>query len=184
VALVIVSGGDSVVKDQAVFYHKKRKRKVVALFDNEPGALGHVDDLKKQGFPENRIVVLESVTGSETDIEDLFAESDYLNAVNAFFGKKLKSAKWSNITSASLKKYRESDGKRQRVTKALAELFVSHASDGWGTFDKTGVCDQLCALASESKNAISKESRKRFDQVFKQIEDASRSAVVGDDKVK
>lgn len=177
-------GGDTVVKEQALFYHKKRKRKVVAMFDHEPGALEQVADLKKQGFPEDRIVVLENVTGGETDIEDLFAETDYLNAVNAFYGRKLKSARWSNITPAMLKKHRDPEGKGPRITKILSDLFASHAADGWGSFDKTGVCEQLCGIASESKTAISRESKKRFDDLLKRIGHASRSIFPSEEKAK
>lgn len=162
-------GGDTIVKERALHYYLSRKRKVIAMFDHEPGALAQAQELKQKNFPDEFIIVLDRVNDSDTDIEDLFAEVDYLNAVNAYYGRKLRTAgSWRNIDSLTLKKHRDLSPENKRITKALEHLFESHV--GWGRFDKTGVCERLCETIATG--GVSKESRKRFDQLFKRIAEA------------
>jgi hypothetical protein len=173
----IPAGGHTEVHERAWFYFK-RKRKVVALFDNEPDAVAEAGKLQEKGFPKDQIIIIEKGEKDEADIEDLFTEEDYLNAVNASYGQKLRNARgFSNITKSVLEKARD-NGKRVRIVKALENVFLARAADGWGRFDKSGVCNLLCDRLARSETKISKKSRERFENLFAMVSKAAKSAVI------
>ena len=173
----IPAGGHTEVHERAFFYFK-RKRKVLALFDNEPDALAEAAKLQDKGFPKDQIIIIDKSDKEEADIEDLFSDEDYLNAVNAFYGRKLRNARgFSNITKSVVEKARD-NSKPVRIVKALELVFLARAADGWGKFDKSGVCDSLCDRLARGDAKISKKSRDRFESLFGAISKAARNAVI------
>ena len=170
----IPAGGHAAVKERSLHFFK-RKRKVLALFDSEPDASAQAEELAKKGFPKEQIVVL--LNGKEeADIEDIFSEEDYLNAVNGYYGRKLRDARsWVNVTKGMIDKERDSEGNPKRIIKVLEKLFATHAADGWGKFDKTGVCESLCDRFAKAEFKLSKRSRERIDELSKAITAAAKN---------
>jgi hypothetical protein len=143
---------------------------VAALFDNDPDALAEAAQLEKH-FPKEAIVRI-NVGKSEADIEDVFTLEDYLKAVNGFYSIKLRDAKnFSTITKRDIG-MAITGGGSPRIVKALEKIFLSHATDGWGGFDKLGVCHFLCDGVVSGQFALSVKSKQRFDDLFAQIKKA------------
>ena len=162
----IPSGGHTQVRERALHYYKRRK-KVVALFDSDPDALQQATLLEKH-FPKDAIVRIE-IGKPEAEIEDIFTEDDYLKGVNGFYSSKLRDAKnFSDITKRDLKKAGDEIGS-PRIVKALEYIFVRHAADNWGAFDKQGVCNFLCDALSAGEIVLSVKTKERFDALFSQI---------------
>jgi hypothetical protein len=163
----IPSGGHTQVRERAIHYHKRRK-KVAALFDNDPEALQQATLLEKH-FPKDAIVRLAVGGKPEAEIEDVFTEDDYLKGVNGFYSAKLRDAKnFSDITKRDLKKAGEEIGS-PRIVKSLEYIFARHAADNWGAFDKQGVCNFLCDAFSAGEFSLSVKTKERFDALFSQI---------------
>lgn len=172
----IPAGGHVSVKERALYYFK-RKRRVVALFDNEPDALVEAQDLEKKGFPASQIVIVKGEK-PEADIEDIFSEEDYLAAVNSFYGRKFRATKgWINLTKGAVEKARDEEGKPVRIVKALEKIFLEHVGDGWGKFDKTAVCELLCERYAKNEVKLSKKTRDRFGELCAMVSVAVSESV-------
>jgi len=166
----IPAGGHEQVKDRSLHYHE-RKHRVVALFDKEPDAIKNADALREAGFPEGQIVKID-IGKAESDIEDVFTEDDYLKIVNAYYVEKLKNAKgFHPIRKTDLPRDGNSTG--SRIIKSLERLFKSHQADGWGRFDKTGVCEWFCKNHEDGTFKLSIQSLERFEKLFASIRDAA-----------
>ena len=170
------AGGAPQVKELTL-YHHERDRRVIALFDNEPSGQEEAGKLEKQGFPKERIVVIPT-DKDECDIEDLFTDDDYLRAVNDFYSEKLRNSKvFRTITKDDLKKSRNQAGSK-RVVKALETFFKQN--EGWGSFDKEGVCRNFCKQSLSLKPTLSRETIARFTKLFEALHNASNH---GEEKV-
>lgn len=166
----IPSGGHTWVKERALHYHK-RKKKVVALFDNDPDAINQAVHLEKQHFPKDAIVRIDSGK-SEADIEDILTEEDYIKAVNGFYSVKLRDAKnFSPISKREIEAAQKAI-ESPRIVKALEHIFQSHAADGWGAYNKLGVCNFFCDRLSTGELKLSTKSKERFENLFAQIRTA------------
>lgn len=166
----IPAGGHTQVRERSLHY-QSRKHRVVAVFDKEPDALKEAEALKEQGFPADQIVTMD-FGRKEADIEDVFTVEDYLKIVNAYYTPKLKHAKnFQAIKKEDLERV-SGVNPEQRIVKSLEAIFASHHADGWGKFDKTGVCDFFCRELGEGRMKISTNTQERFDKIFKKICDA------------
>ena len=162
----IPSGGHTLVRERALHYHKRRK-KVVALFDKDPDALNEAAQLEKH-FPKDAIIRID-VGKAEADIEDVFTEDDYLKAVNGFYSIKLRDAKnFSTISKRDIESAKV-EVTSVRIVKALEHIFLSHSADGWGAYDKQGVCNFFCEGLGTGDLQLSIKSKERFDNLFSQI---------------
>jgi AAA ATPase-like protein len=169
----IPSGGHALVKERAIHY-RKRKKKVAALFDNEPDALVQAAQLARN-FPQDAIVRIDA-DKSEADIEDVFTEDDYLKAVNAFYSRKFRDARgFLGIAKRDIALSGDDPAESPRIVKRLEKFFLSHVADGWGSFDKRGVCDFFCDELVKGLK-LSTKSKERFDALFAQIRSAVESS--------
>lgn len=150
-------------------YHRRRKKEVVAVYDNEPRARKLAEVLVKLGFPEGKIKFCRVEDKLESDIEDLFTESEYLCAVNAFYSEALKDARFIPITSADIRAKRESNPSLTRIVPLLEAIWDDHKPQKWGSFSKKGVCDKLCELMYEDSKLIGERTLERFEALFKEI---------------
>lgn len=181
----IPAGGAPQVKELTV-YHHERGRRVIALFDNEPAGQQEAKNLEKLGFPKERIALIPTEK-DECDIEDLFTDDDYLRAVNDFYSEKLRNTKnFKAITKDDLKKSR-SEGSVKRIVKAIEKIFQQN--EGWGSFDKEGVCRNFCKQSLSQKPTLSRETISRFGKLFELLHAASnhgdeKTDVGGDEKSK
>ncbi len=167
----IPSGGHTLVRERALHY-RKRKKRVAALFDNEPDALVQAAQLGKQ-FPAEAIVRLD--TGKpEGDIEDLFTDDDYLKAVNGLYLQRLRDAK--NFGGIAKRDIEPAEGASPRIVKRLEIFFRAHSADGWGSFDKQAVCEFFCDRLATGEIKLAIKSKERFDNLFAQIREAVEAA--------
>ena len=165
----IPAGGAPQVKEMTL-YHHERGRPAIALFDNEPSGRQESELLAKAGFPQERIVLIPT-DKDECDIEDLFTDDDYLCAVNNFYIDKLRNLKtFKVITKDDLRAVR---GKNAftRIVKTLDAFFKQN--DGWGSFDKEGVCRNFCKQSLSQKPTLSRETVSRFTKLFDALHTAS-----------
>ena len=150
------------------------RKGVAALFDSDPGALAEAVQLEKH-FPKDAIVRI-NIGKEEADIEDLFTQEDYLKAVNGFYSTKLRDAKnFSTITKRDIEKAK-ADAESPRIVKVLERIFLSHSADGWGGYDKLGVCNFLCDALTSGGLKLSLKSKGRFDDLFSKIRKAVEQA--------
>jgi len=163
------AGGASQVRELALFHHQ-RNRRVIALFDSEPAGREEAKKLEMLGFPKEQIVLIPTEK-EDCDIEDLFTDDDYLQAANAFYLDKLRNVKtFRTITKDDLKKCRANSAVK-RVVKTLESFFQQN--EGWGTFDKEGVCRHFCKEALSKNPTLSRETVSRFNKLFDELLKAS-----------
>jgi AAA ATPase domain len=160
-------------------YHKTRGRQVVALYDNEPQAQKQAKELVKLGFPEDRIKYIRVNGKIECDVEDLFTEAEYLQAVNDFYRDLLKDARFKPITGADIKAKKDATPGLIRIISVLESIWQDHNVQKWGSFDKKGVCDKLCELMYQNKDLLSEKTLERFENQLKDIADTLKPAAAG-----
>ena len=117
------------------------------------------------------MLTLSAEKKTECDIEDLFAEKDYLAAVNDVYRAVLRDSRYTVITKSDLKAARSANRSLKRIVPTLEEIWEGHAKDGWGSFDKTQVCYQLCRGLFDDGKLTTKVS-KRFEELFVSIQEA------------
>lgn len=162
--------GSSAIGPSALF-ERHIGRKVCVIYDNEPDAKGHSQELIRLGFPGELIIFIDPQGKQEADIEDMFSETYYLNAVNEFYKVVLKSAKYSVVTKADLKTIRDQNPKVTRIVPVLELIWDSHKAENWGTFSKMKVCEKICLdilQATKVEEAIAE----KFVQLFTRVQQA------------
>jgi hypothetical protein len=149
--------------------------KVVVLYDNEPEAKKHAEELKKLEFPEEQITFVESAGKTECDIEDMFSETFFLNAVNDVYRVILKSSKYTAIQKADLLTFRQKNPSVTRIVPILEKIWESHEPEGWGGFDKVAVCEKICLDVLQNRK-IEEAFATAFGQLFERIRKAGETS--------
>lgn len=160
-------------------YQRRRGREVVALYDNEPGARRQAQELKNFGFPEEKIRFCRVDDKRECDIEDVFTESEYLQAVNGLYQEVLKNAKYVPIRHELIEAKKKGDSSLVRIVRILESIWDDHREENWGSFDKKKVCDKLCDIMYEAAKPVSEKTLDRFERLFKDIAEALRPPAAG-----
>jgi len=153
-------------------YHKTRGRQVVALYDNEPQARALAQELVKLGFPEDKIKFCRVNGKLECDIEDLFTEAEYLDAVNRVYSEVLKDARFTPILATDLKAKKQSTPSLIRIVQVFESIWDDNKKRKWGNFDKKAVCDKLCELMYENPKHLSEIALGRFEVLLKDLAEA------------
>jgi hypothetical protein len=145
---------------------------VAVLYDNEPEAHHHAEELEKKEFPKNRILFVVSDGKEESDIEDIFSESEYLKAVNEVYRDKVKLPLYTPISKEALAQIKQTT-KLKRIVPLLEQLWQQHVADRWGQFSKKRVCEHLCSKAIDNKG-FEPISMNRFGELFKKVNQCFR----------
>lgn len=157
-------------------YHKTRGRQVAALYDNEPQARSLAQELVKLGFPEDKIKFCRVNGKLECDIEDLFTEAEYLDAVNRVYAEVLKDARFSPISAADVKSKKQANPALIRVVQVFDSIWEDHKGRKWGKFDKKRVCDKLCELMYDDTKYLGEKTLERFEILLKELAEALKPA--------
>jgi len=150
-------------------YHRKRGKNTVALYDHEPGAREQAERLKKFGFPDGKLVFCAVDNKAECDIEDLFSETDYLQAVNEVYAEILKDSRYTRICREDIEAKREAVPSLVRIVPTLESIWEDHKEQKWGTFDKRKVCQRICDKAYDDPKFITAKTQERFEVLFRLV---------------
>jgi hypothetical protein len=155
-------------------FNRQVGHNVVVLFDNEPDAKKHAEELKKLKFPEEQIAFIDVAGKTECDIEDVFSEGFFLAAVNDVYRVILKSSKYTVIEKRDLLTFRQNNPSITRIVPILEKIWESHKADGWGKFDKVAVCEKICLDVLQS-GKIEESFATAFQQLFERILKAAQA---------
>lgn len=104
-------------------YHKTGGREIVALYDDEPQSRSLAQELVKLGFPEDKIKFCRVNGKLECDIEDLFTEAEYLDAVTRVYTEVLKDARFTPISAGDIKSKKQATPSLIRVVQVLESIW-------------------------------------------------------------
>jgi hypothetical protein len=169
---LLPANGSAAIAPSALF-NREIGHRVVALYDNEPGARKLADELKKQKFPDSHVIFIESTGKMEADIEDMFSETFYLNAVNEVYKVILKASKFTVVDKSDLAAARQGNTSLARIVPILEAIWASHKADGWGDFNKSVVCDKICSDILKNGKIDENHSdafQKLFDRISKTVQ--------------
>ncbi|MFZ0212233.1 MAG: AAA family ATPase [Candidatus Acidiferrales bacterium] len=178
-SLNLVPANSSSAIGPLAMYHKTRGRPAVALYDNEPEAQKLAKKLVELGFPEDKIKSIRVEGKLECDVEDLFAEAEYLRAVNELYQEVLKDKRFKPITGADTKTKRDAGPGLVRIVPLLMAIWQEHAALKWGNFDKKRVCDKVCEMIFKDPDFLSEKTLERFEKQFKDLVEALKPTVAG-----
>jgi hypothetical protein len=164
---LLAANGSAGIGPSALF-EQQIGHTVVVLYDNEPDAKKHAEELKKQLFPEGQILFIDADGKPDCDIEDMFPERFYLDAVNEVYRVILKSSKFAIIEKRDLKAFRQKNTAITRIVPVLKSIWASHKADGWGAFDKTAVCERICLDILQTKK-VDEHILGGFQKLFERI---------------
>jgi hypothetical protein len=133
-------------------------------------------ELVNLGFPEDKIKFCRVNGKLECDIEDLFTEAEYLDAVNRVYAKVLKDARFIPIMAVAAKKH--AIPALIRVVQIFESIWEDHKPQKWGKFDKKRVCDKLCELMYSDNKVIGEKTLQRFETLLKDIAEALKPVSV------
>ncbi len=148
-------------------FHKVRGYNTFILLDNHAEARKMSEEVGKSGFEQSRIMFVGIDSKKEADVEDLFTENDYLEAVNSVYVTTLREINFSPITR-DMVRVKSDQIQTVRIVKVLEAIFEEHSTDNWGAYDKMKVCRKLCELVAQKQ--VGKESKERFRTLFEMIE--------------
>jgi hypothetical protein len=126
----------------------------------------------KLGFPEDKIKFCRVNGKLECDIEDLFTEAEYLDAVNHVYTEVLKDARFTPISAADIKTKKQATPSLIRVVQVFESIWEDHKGRKWGKFDKKRVCDKLCELMYHDTKFVGEKTLERFEVLFKELAEA------------
>ena len=174
----LVQANGSAAIGPLALYHRRRGKNVVTVYDNEPEARKLADELKTYNFPEDKIVFCGVDSKAECDIEDVFAEKEYLESLNQLYQEILKDARFNFITSADVKAKKGAIPTLVRIVPILESIWDDHKDRNWGTFNKKKVCDKVCDRIYAEPKFLSEKTVDRFIELFKKIEEALHPPVI------
>ena len=176
----IPAGGASQVKTLALFHHT-RNRPTIVLFDGDAEGREQGQLLEKDGFPKERIVYVSCKGKSDVEIEDLFTDCEILALVNDYYRERLRNHKsFRLLKKDDLRAAREKTGS-VKITKLLDSIFTGN---GWGSFDKDGVCSWFCRKAIGETVDARPITMDQFEELFKSLYAALQNVKPGGPKPK
>ena len=162
------ANSSSAIALKALFL-KSQGYRVGALYDNEPDAKNHGETLVQQGFPSSKVLYVSVDGKEESDIEDMFSDTEYIEVVNRLYVDRLRKANYVPVEKKHITAIRRKQSNARRIVKALELLWKEHEGENWGSFDKCDVCQLLCTEAL-AKGTFKAETMNRFKGLFERID--------------
>src|SRR5262249_36634985 len=98
---------------------------------------------------------------------DFFAETEFLDIVNAAYSEILKTSRFVAIDKKDLTAFRAKNKHLIRIVPLLETYWKEH--ENWGSFDKMEICRRLCERTSEDPAFLNEKTIARFETLFQNI---------------